>query len=284
MQYKSLLVVLITLFSVNYQVVTAQTAKEVVTKMFAAIEGVKTMEYKMKMTERMKDGKWNNAKIYARMNVKPFKLYTKTIEPTPDYELLYVTGKYKGKALVKPNGFPWINVKLKPTSSHIMSTQHHPLFDSGMRKVYTVLKAAVKKADNDFEKHFKLYGSTTYDSKECYILKAVDPSFNFTTYTVKKGENLYDLAKKYNIAEYMILENNEGIDDYFDVKAGQKLKIPTAYAKNTTLYIDKKTNLPIFQEMEDNKGLFEKYEFTNLKVNPNFPDSEFTEDGPGYGF
>ena len=63
--------------------------------------------------------------------------------------------------------------------------------------------------------------------------------------------------------------------DYDDMVAGKTIKIPTAYAKVTTLYIDKSNNLPIYQKMEDDKGMYETYEFKELKVNPTFTATAF---------
>jgi outer membrane lipoprotein-sorting protein len=45
----------------------------------------------------------------------------------------------------------------------------------------------------------------------------------------------------------------------------------------TVLYIDKETNFPIYQEMSDEKGVFEKYEYSNLVVNPIFKADDFSD-------
>ncbi|MCC6516216.1 MAG: DUF1571 domain-containing protein, partial [Chitinophagales bacterium] len=56
---------------------------------------------------------------------------------------------------------------------------------------------------------------------------------------------------------------------------GQKLKIPSSYAKKTTLYIDKSNLLPIYHKMEDEKGIYEIYEFKDLKLGVNLTDANF---------
>lgn len=50
------------------------------------------------------------------------------------------------------------------------------------------------------------------------------------------------------------------------------------------VYIDKQNYFPIYQEMWDNKGVFEKYEFKDLKVNPNYAADEFSSGFSGYNF
>lgn len=263
----------------------SSATKEVIDKMFLAIDNTKTMQYTFHQKERMIKG-WNIAETFTKVHLNPLKVYLKTTADGGHIEVLYSHGERGGKALIKPNGFPYVNVKLLPTSKQMMSTQHHTILSIGFGKLKRIVQDAMKRsmAENGFEQVFKLTGSTTYDGKDCHVLQITDPTFNFVNYTVKAGENLYDIAKAKNIAEYMIMERNPGVDDYYDIKAGQVLKIPTSYAKKTTLYVDKKSNLPIFQKMEDDKGLFEQYEFKNVKVNPLFSVAEFSEGWSDYGF
>ena len=82
----------------------------------------------------------------------------------------------------------------------------------------------------------------------------------------------------------MIVSVNPGVDDYNDVSEGQKIKIPIVYVKKSVLYIDKISYLPIKQVMSDDKGLFEEYEFINLKVNSPISEEEFTEGFKDYNF
>ena len=93
-----------------------------------------------------------------------------------------------------------------------------------------------------------------------------------------------DIATERMVSEYMIVQVNDDIDNYYDVKEGQVIKIPILYAKRTVLYIDKVKHLPIKQEMSDDKGLFERYSMTNLKVNPTIAPEEFQEDYKDYDF
>ena len=80
------------------------------------------------------------------------------------------------------------------------------------------------------------------------------------------------------------LENNPKVGGYRDVKAGQVIQVPTSYAKNVIVYVDKLYFLPIGVRVYDNKGLFEQYDYFFLQVNPHFEDAEFTRNYKGYGF
>ncbi|HEX2901359.1 MAG TPA: DUF1571 domain-containing protein, partial [Bacteroidia bacterium] len=71
---------------------------------------------------------------------------------------------------------------------------------------------------------------------------------------------------------------------YWDLKPGQVITVPTVYGKESVFMIDTENFLPIVQIIHDDKGLFEKYEYHNLKVNPRFNSAEFTKDYPDYKF
>ncbi len=270
---------------ITLQTVQAQKPRTVIEKMLQSVGNIESLSYEFVQKERMLD-RMNYAKVRTKMTLYPKKIYVLTLEPDEDIELLWIEGKYDGKALIKPNGFPYINVKLHPTSDHLLGLQHHPVTDSGFGKFAEVLQKTIDEEGSNFDNICTLAGSTTFDNQDCYIVEMNDPDFKFVDYTVKKGEDLFDIAKRYNITEYMIMAKNQdkGIDNYFDVKEGQKLQIPTSFCKKTTIYITKDDYLPLFWKMEDNEGLFEQYEFSNVKINPQFDPAEFTEDYEAYGF
>ena len=65
---------------------------------------------------------------------------------------------------------------------------------------------------------------------------------------------------------------------------GQVIQIPNVYAKKNILYIDKKLKLPVRMEMYDDKGFFERYEISQIEVNPVIPPEEFSENYKDYGY
>jgi outer membrane lipoprotein-sorting protein len=82
----------------------------------------------------------------------------------------------------------------------------------------------------------------------------------------------------------MVLENNPKLSSYNDVKAGDVIKIPNAYAKLTLLLIDKEYLLPVNNKVFDDKGLYETYEYYDLQVNSPIAPEEFTKNYKGYHF
>lgn len=109
--------------------------------------------------------------------------------------------------------------------------------------------------------------------------------FGYEYYTVGDNESITSIARKLHISEYMILEVNPKLNDYFDLlKKGQQLKVPNAYAKDVTLYIDQLYFLPIGIKVLDDKGLYEQYDYHYLQVNPKLEDTEFTTKYKDYKF
>ena len=58
----------------------------------------------------------------------------------------------------------------------------------------------------------------------------------------------------------------------------------TDYAKKMSLYLDKEYLLPVYVKVYDDKGLYEHFEYVNLKVDPVIKAEEFTKDYKEYDF
>lgn len=276
---KSLL--LLPLFLIAFAV-KAQDTRTIINEMLKSISQGKTYEYTMIQTERI-NGKMHVNKIFTKLNVNPKKVFIDNIEgANKGTHVLYVEGENDNKALVS---VLW-GVSLSPFNSKIRANQHHTILDSGFGLLYSSIKDGVKRADaqNEFNTVFKNAGEVTFDGKKCFKIIIEDPTFAYEKYTVKKGETLYDISIKRNICEQLIVERNSSLKGFDSAKEGMVIEIPTSYSKKTILYIDKSNYHPIYQEMHDEKGLFEKYEFLSLKVNPKFAENEFKKDFPGYKF
>ncbi len=259
---------------------TELSAKEVITKMLKSIHDAERFKYNLKITERGKKG-MNHYESAVKLNRNPRKiyLYIKGIE------LLWVSGWNNNKAYVKPNSFPFFNLSLDPLGSLMRQDQHHNLNDMGFDYFGSIVAYMAKKVGNNFDDYFKLQESERYNNRPCYKIIIDNKDFGYETYTVGENESITSIARKLHISEYMILEVNPKLNDYFDIlKVGQKLKVPNAYAKDVTLYIDQLYFLPIGVKVLDDKGLYEQYDYFFLQVNPKIEDAEFTKTFKGYKF
>ncbi len=259
---------------------TAASSRDILNKMLTSIDNAKTLQFTLKGWERV-NGKDNYSEVDAKLNVNPFKVYLYSkAKPNDGVQIIYNAAKYGTKAHV--NAGAWIpNVNLDPYGSKMRKGQHHTIMNSGFTFLAKIIRAAIAKADNEaageFEKHFVYEGDVVWNNRKCYKVVITDPTFKYENYTVKAGENIDAIAKSKNICGFLIVEKNADVDDVEDITAGQVIKVPSTYAKKTTLYIDQQTNLPIVQIMHDEVGQFERYEFHNVVVNPKFNDEVFVD-------
>jgi outer membrane lipoprotein-sorting protein len=287
---KSMLIVaaIIAVAVVNYSAMTNpdNQARTIITKMINAVDSYKGLEYTMRSEERITGMKeLRDGNIFTKLMVSPHKIYMRMVtDPNKGTEVLYVEGERGNKALVNPGKF-LPTVTLVPTSGLLTKDQHHTLTSAGFGLVSKIIGAAVKRADEQkrFDEVFKYVGDVNWNNRNCYKLVIEDPTWAITTYKAVKGDNMQTVFNKLLVPEYSLTEL-DGIKSFDEDLGGKTLKVPTSYAKKTVFYIDKETNLPIFQEMSDDKGIFERYSFTGVKVNPAFKADEFTKGFSEYKF
>ena len=281
----SALLVAVCLLNFSAKAPDSQT-RTIVNKMITAMQSYSTCEYTMKSEERLSDlNNLRGGEIFTKVNESPRKIYMKmTADPNKGTEVLWVTGENGGDAKVK-SGSVFFSVSLSPTNKLLTKDQHHTLQSAGFRLVARIVGAGMKRSDEQgkFDVVFKYAGDVTWNGRSCYKLIIEDPTWTYTTYTAQKGETKLSIAGKLLISEYSIADLN-GIKSFDEDLGGKTLKVPTSYAKKSVFYIDKENNFPVFQELTDDKGVFERYQFFNLKINPAFKPEEFTKGYKDYNF
>ncbi len=253
--------------------------RDLINKIFESIANIKTLRYSLQCHERIK-GKLQKTESKVKLQTSPRKLYLSLKGP----EVLWIQGANNGDALVNPGAFPYINLNLDPYGSIMRKDQHHTIHEMGFQYLVDILKDRIKELGDKADRYFAITGEEKYDGRNCYKLLITFPEFAYGPYTVKKGENLTTIARRLRISEYLVLENNPKLSWYNDVKEGQIIQVPNAYAKMTLLLIDKELFLPVSNKIYDDKGIFEMYDYTNLQVNPDIAPEEFTRNFPGYNF
>ncbi|MEI6489579.1 MAG: DUF1571 domain-containing protein [Bacteroidota bacterium] len=253
--------------------------RALIEKIFEAVDNVKTLRYSLQCNERI-HGRMLHTESRVKLQTSPRKLYLYI----KGIEVLWLQGTNNGEALVNPSSFPYINLNLDPYGGLMRKDQHHTIHEMGFHYLADILRDGMKKAGDKLDKYFKVLGEEVYDGRPCYKLSISYPDFGWAPYTVKSGENLITIARRLRISEYMVLENNPKISNYNDVKEGQVIQVPNAYAKLTLLLIDKEYLLPINNKVFDDKGVFETYEYHNVQVNPVIAPEEFTKTFKEYHF
>ena len=251
--------------------------------MIEKTKDIETLSYTMKKIERI-DGKMVTQISQVRLVRNPYKVYTKQIHPKKGLEVLYVDGKNNNKAIINPNKFPWVNLRLDPFGKIMRKDQHHTILDSGYDLVISIIEHIKNKYGEGTDTMLTYKGEKHWSGQACSVIEFANPNFKFIPYTVKKNETLLTIAKKFKLSEYMILKNNKKIHHYGDVSAGQIISIPNDYCTQMVVLIDQHRGIPLSFKIYDKKGLFEQYEFTNIEVDFKIDQGEFTESYAGYDF
>ena len=263
--------------------VYSQTGIDLAKEMVATCKSFKTLSFTLEKEERIK-GKMKGDKAFNKIQISPKKIYHKQEYPKEGLEFLYLEGQNDNKALINTNGFPWVNVSLEPYGSQMRENQHHTLHKLGFESMADILGHLLDKYEEQSENMIQITGSTTWDGRDCYVLKMENPNFVYEQYVVKAGENLIDIAQARQLSEHMILEANKHMDFYYDVRPNQIIKIPGDYAKSMELYLDKTRKIPLMIKVYDDKGLYEHYKYYDVSINPTFTNEDFSSENSKYGF
>lgn len=267
----------------SYQINIAQTGIEIFNKMIESSKKVNTLTFSTIVKERF-DGKMYLQKAFLKVRHSPFQIYYRQDYPLAGIEILYSQGKNENKAYVKPAQFPWVNMNLDPLNSQLRVKQHQTLFNPGFAYFIKVLEHSAKKYQDSLEKVIDYKGVVKWDNKEYYQINLRNPDYKLTKHTVKAGETVDKVAANYHVNSYKILELNQGVKDYNDLNEGQVIILPNSHAKQMNIWVDKEKYIPMKLEVYDEKGIFEVYEFYNMKININFATDEFSASFKDYNF
>ncbi len=273
------------LFVLSPVVEAQMTASTLIKLMSDATSKTMNYEYTMVTSERLMSGKgYHNGKSFNRIQMPNFNIYMKILaSPNEGTEILFNKSKY-GNTCVVNAGKLIPNLNLSPFGKIMRKDQHHTVYESGFKYSVDLLKFVNTKMGNDaFNKFAKIESDITFSGRKCYRITMEDANFKYEKYTVKAGETLYSIANAKKVSEYLIVYHNK-LGSYEASIEGKTIEIPSSFAKKAIIYVDKLTNHPIGIEMQDEQGMFEKYEFTNVVYDAKFDSNEFTKDCKLYGF
>jgi LysM repeat protein len=255
---------------------------DIFSNMFGAIKSTKTLRTCINTDERITDH-INHTHYTVKLIVSPYKLYSKDLDK--GVEILYRQDKKPYEATVNPNGFPFVALHLDPMGRVMRTDQHQTIDRMGFNYIGNVLYHFLSKYPDAYLQFVKRDNDTVCDGNSCYKMEVNFPAYTNTTYIVQvAGETVSKLASRYYLSDYQILTLNNISWYDEELKIGQKILLPNAYAKKTVLFIRKDNFLPIVVRIYDDKGFFEDYNYTHLQINSNILDDEFTENYPGYHF
>ncbi len=271
------------IFLVSFLYGNAQQNKavKIIADMIDSIKNVKTLRTNIKSLERI-NNVYSSAASEIKVNVSPRKLYFHNKEKK--LEILYVTGSYNNKAVVKPHVFPYLTLNLDPRGNLMRKNQHYTVHELGFDFIGRTIGLILSKEKENMTKSLTYLGKHERNGYMCHMVIYETKTYPFFEYTVKHKETVTSIAYKQSVNDYMLREKNDLFNDFGYLKEGSKIQIPHMYCKKAVLYLDEKTMLPVSVSIYDDIGLFENYDYTNIKVNKPIDEKEFTKGYKDYGF
>ena len=264
----------------------AQVTKEkkIISQMLTACEQIKGARFLMESSEKTKHGKTINKEIVVKYQAHPSRTYIYCIKPDAGTEVLWREGVMNNEALVNPNGFPYISLKLDLNNSLLRKDAHHTVKDIGFDYIRTMVSHYQTILGEKFYSCLTIADTIQWDGKKLVRLVFDYTDFAYSPYLVQKGEDVTSISHSHYINDYMVVCSNAKVDDFDDVKSNQTIRIPNCFGKKVVFGIDLNTMLPLLQEVYNENGLFEKYELKRFVINPKFDPAEFTPEYKGYNF
>jgi hypothetical protein len=270
-------------FFVSFFLANAQQnrALSCISQMLDSIKNIKTLRTNIKALERINKS-FLSASSEIKVYTNPRKLYF--INREKKLEVLYVTGEFNNKAVVKPHVFPYLTLTLDPRSNIMRKNQHYTIHELGFDFIGRTIGLVLSKEKENMAKSLTYLGKHERNGYSCHMVVYETKTFPYYEYTVGKKETVTSIAYKLNVNDYMLRVKNDLFNDFSYLKEGSKIQIPHMYCKKAILYLDELTMLPVSVSIYDDIGLFESYDFTNIKVNKPIEPEEFTKDYKDYGF
>ncbi|MCB0687280.1 MAG: DUF1571 domain-containing protein [Saprospiraceae bacterium] len=259
------------------------SADRICEETFVATKSIESLSYQMRKAERIGD-EMQVQVSQIKLNRNPYCVYMKQISPKKGLEVLFTENEKDRGALVSPNGFPWITLKLDPQGSTMLKNQHHTVKDAGFDLVIGILEHLFEKYRPELQEMLTLESNIEYQGHLCHRITFTNQYFHYVDYAVGPGENMLTIGRKRNVSSYLILARNKNFDSYFDVDEGDQLSIPSDYSPKMELLIDQKRLIPLSIKVYDEHGLFEHYEYSDVEIDPPFTDNDFSKENTAYGF
>ncbi|MDG2343019.1 MAG: DUF1571 domain-containing protein [Flavobacteriales bacterium] len=258
-------------------------SKWMIGKMHKAIQSHTDLRFTLFRAERIND-KYVKGSFDGKLKTKPFKIYFKNNFPNEGVEILYKDGENSDRAWVNPNSFPFFTMSFSPENKLIRAGGHHTFkmvgfstFDGLMSRYETIYK-------EKFYSYVKYLGVVTWEGMTCYKLVFKHPDYKIIKYQTKIGETLKKIALKRGLNIAKLRDLNKEVNPTSALQSGEELLITNTYEKEVIFYIDSKSFLPVYQEIYDEKGLYEKYAYSNLKYKNPIPEDEFSVHYKEYDF
>jgi len=179
-----------------------------------------------------------------------------------------------------------LGINLNPHGDLAMAEAKHPVDESSLVYLIGMVLDNFRRADARGEAVAEDGGDETILGRKCRLVRLYTVQ-TITSYTIARGETLWDIEKKFDAAMAPLLYANRerGWTSPGDAKSGQTIRVPRYYAARIDLWIDGELSLPLRAEIYDDRGaMFERFEHRDLRVNVGLGPKDFSPSNPDYRF
>ncbi|MEL6133389.1 MAG: DUF1571 domain-containing protein [Bacteroidota bacterium] len=236
--------------------------------MYTAVDQLGRVSFRFKSLERLENDALFVREMQVTMTQEPLNIELEMVKPNKGTRVVYDPSYRRTHAKVYVNlGLGSLPTDFAIYGSTLMNNAHHPLTASGFQPIVQICQAAeaLARKENRYDEIFTDKGVVEYDGRQCQMIEVNDKRHTTRSYTAAPGETVNDIAAKFKVNEFKILQLNEGIEKFTQKVGGKKLTLPTSYAPYVLLYIETTSHLPYMVEVRDEKGLFERYYFYNVE-------------------
>ncbi len=249
-------------------------------QMYDSIRAIKTLRQDVLSLERI-ENKYAINRSQIKLQTSPRKIYF--INPSKKLEILYDEETIPDKAWVKPHVFPYLTMQLDPRGNLMRKNQHYSIMELGYDFIGRSIALTINK-DKEGLNNFSLKGKTPKNGHNCYLIEYENKAYAYSDYRVSERETATSIALRLCVNDYLLRQNNNLLNEFGYIKKGTVLHVPTLYCQKAVLFIDDQLLLPVSLSLFDDKGLFESYDYTNVRINDPIEAAEFSKSYKSYNF
>jgi hypothetical protein len=283
MRASTFILLIVTVFLLGFSRIPS-TAEHRVQRLFAqmydSIRAIKTLRQDVLSLERI-ENKYAINRSQIKLQTSPRKIYF--INPSKKLEILYNEETIPDKAWVKPHVFPYLTMQLDPRGNLMRKNQHYSIMELGYDFIGRSIALTINK-DKDGLNNFSLKGKTPKNGHNCYLIEYENKAYGYSDYRVNDRETATSIALRLCVNDYLLRQNNNLLNEFGYIKKGTVLHVPTLYCQKAVLFIDDQLFLPVSLSLFDDKGLFESYDYTNIRINEPIEAAEFSKSYKSYNF
>lgn len=283
MRGSTFILLIVTVFLLGFSRIPSSSEHRVqrlFAQMYDSIRAIKTLRQDVLSLERI-ENKYAINRSQIKLQTSPRKIYF--INPSKKLEILYDEETIPDKAWVKPHVFPYLTMQLDPRGNLMRKNQHYSIMELGYDFIGRSIALTINK-DKEGLNNFSLKGKTPKNGHNCYLIEYENKAYAYSDYRVSERETATSIALRLCVNDYLLRQKNNLLNEFGYIKKGTVLHVPTLYCQKAVLFIDDQLFLPVSLSLFDDKGLFESYDYTNVRINDPIEAAEFSKSYKSYNF